>query len=346
MVAYGYRLFKLDALVGRSQNRVPLEDLEDAGVKGKARKEMHRHLDSLVSTLLFGPSTYLNESPVAQGGDVNVTNVAKQYPYVRVRSVKRDGNTIKASVEYGREGDYELLVSQDGSEDVRMLRKAAVRTFRIWFIFPKAGHDGFVVAETRGRTQVAEVLTHWLKVQNQHAAATFNGEGERSEGPWVRWRVASVFGDDRIDSVLKEGHDHAVTLKRRRVDPASNRVSKDLILTKQGLPMSKREALRGIIRNWWEQRKGGISDDKRQEAAESLWTVMDEPGGADTLQFNDGEISFTEQGKTQTISPSTIERLFVYPLGNDRPSDAKLLGAARKTLGPIARDLKVEVDLS
>lgn len=346
MTAYGYRLFTIDAYLGRSRNELDFENLSDGGVDSNAVDELERHLRAIDGELLFGAATYRNDPPNPDEEEDEISSkVTKRHPYLRVRSVARSGQRIQVAVEYGREGDYEYLLSQDGSANIEMRGKATARVYRVWFLIPRKGTSGFVVSETRGRTNAAAVLVHWMRVQNQHQAVSFNSDGARSETPWVRWDVREAFDAHRIDEVLKESSDHAVTLRRRAADGAGNRTSGELRLTQQGIPQSRKDDIKEIISKWWEERGLGRTPERRREAAKQLGTLIGVSDALDKLDFNDGEITFSEKNKTQTISPNTIERLFVYPLGEQRPRDKELLGAALTTLRPMAEDLKIEIDV-
>ncbi|WP_157480212.1 hypothetical protein [Leifsonia sp. Root227] len=329
----------MSAYVGRSRKQLPFDDLSAGGRDSTAADEIARHLRTLQDKLLFGAAVYQN-SP----DDLDLPeDVTKKYPYVRVKTVARDGERVMVRVEYGREGDYEVLLSSDGSQDIQLKGKATARTFRIWFIAPETGSDGFVVSETLGRTYAAQVLVHWLRVLNQRESVSFNEAGDREEDPFVRWHLVEAFDGHRVDDILNDSKDHSITLRRRSSDSGANRHRGELKLTQQGVPVSRVDDLKGIIRQWWEDRNAK-SLDKTRAAARDLGTLIGASDATDKLEFNDGEITFLEKNKTQTISPNTIERLFVYPLGERSPSDKELLATALETLGPIAEDLKIEIN--
>lgn len=339
MTAYGYRLFVLSAYVGRSRKQLLFDNLGAGGRASTAADEITRHLRSLQDELLFGAAVYQNSQDELDVPE----DTTKKYPYIRVKSVARDGERVMARVEYGREGDYEVLLSSDGSQDIQLKGKASARTFRIWFIAPDAGSEGFVISETLGRTYAAQVLVHWLRVLNQRAGVSFNQHGDREEDSFVRWHLVEAFDGHRVDDILSDSKDHSITLRRRSSDSGANRHRGELKLTQQGVPVSRVDDLKSIIRKWWEDRNAKTLE-KTRAAARDLGTLIGASDATDKLDFNDGEITFLEKNKTQTISPNTIERLFVYPLGERSPSDRELLTTALETLRAIAEDLKIEID--
>ena len=344
LTAYGYRLHTLAAYKGRSRAPLDFGDLSEGGIGTSAVSELESHLLRLKNILLFGSASYVNLPADLDPVDPTIVRKqAKTHPYLVVRSVSRVGQRIKVLVDYGREGDYEILLSADGAPSLELKGKAAARSYRIWFLVPSVGESGFMVSETKGRTHAGAALVHWLRVQNQHGSVSFDAQGERSEADWVRWDDREAFDANRIDEVLRESHDHSVTLKRHRVDGAGNRLEGDLKLTQQGIPRSKLDDVKGVILKWWNER-AEKSPQKKQLAATELGTILGMSSQTSSLGFNDGEISFREKNKTQTISPNTIERLFVYPLGEIPPKDKPLLNAALATLAPIAEDLGIEVD--
>lgn len=344
MTAYGYRIFTLSAFKGRGRTALDFGDMSEGGVPTSAAVELENHLARLKDELLFGAPTYISEVEDLEPKDPDkLRKEIKSHPYLVIRKVARSGQRIKVEVQYGREGDYDILLSQDGSQPVQLTGKAPSRTYRIWFLAPSVGESGFVVGETKGRTYAATALVHWLRVQNQQANVSFDEDNERVEDDWVRWDVREAFDKNRIDEVLRESHDHSVTLKRHSIDGAGNHFEGDLKLSQQGIPISKLDDVKAIIRKWWDNRNEKTPE-KRKEAAAELGTILGMSSATSSLGFNDGEITFREKNKTQTISPNTIERLFVYPLGEIAPSNKALLNAALATIGPIAEDLQIEVD--
>jgi len=349
MTAYGYRLFTMASYFGRSRDTVPLDDFSSLGKPGLGIEELERHLLELQDELLFGAPNYWSE-PTDQDEDEDedptISVSVKKHPYLRVRRVVRQANRLAVSVEYGREGDYEILLSQDGSDPIPLKGKATARRFRVWFYFPVSGANAFMVSETKGRTHAGRPLVHWLRVKNQRAAVTFDTDGARTELPWARWDLTETLDENRIDEVLQESSEHSITLRRRSIDTANNRHRGELKLTQQGVPLSKTDDLKAIIKGWWTNRSKGKEPEVRKEAAAHLGTLIGVSDASTSLDFNDGEITFLEKNKVQTISPSSIERLFVYPLGEKVPSDADLLVAAVNVLRPVAEDLKIDIRLS
>lgn len=346
MAAYGYRLFTIEAFLRRSRTKGDLTDLSDLGVGTDGATELVRHLTDNKDSLLVGAANYRRVGDFEDEGD-DLVRASRKHPYLVVRDVQREGNRVEVQVEYGREGDYEILLSSDGSETIEMKGRAAARRYRVWFIFPERqteGKTGFVISETRGRTHAATALVHWLRVQNQRAVSRVT-DGNLQEGDWVRWHTVEAFDPHRLDDVLSESSSHQITLRRKTVDAAGDRRGGALKLTQQGIPVSKVRDLKAIIQNWWETRNDR-SLERRRSAARDLGVLLGMSDEASTLGFNDGEISFQEMNKTQTISPNTIERLYVYPLGERPQSKNEILTAAFETLRGIAPALDVEVDLT
>lgn len=347
MVAYGFRLFLVEVHLGRKHAPMELDDLLEAGRLGPAVEELHRHLLDLQDRLLFGPATY-RTAPLEDGEDdeVETDKRNKRHPYVRIHDVTRQANRVDVSLDYGREGDYELLIRQDGSE-ASLRRSASTNPFRLTFYFPRVGTQAVMISETRGRTSSGLALLNWLKVKNQHEAVGWDRNGDRTEEPWVRWSADPMFDERRIDSIIRDGSDHSITLKRHKIDAADNRhTDGGLKMTKQGIPIGRIEDLRNTLRKWWDERALVDKVKKSSTAAHDLGVLVAPTEVLDKLSFDDGEITFDENGKTQTIDPNTIERLFVYPVGESRPSLEELREAARTRLQPLLRPLSLEIDLT
>src|SRR3546814_9020273 len=96
------------------------------------------------------------------------------------------------------------------------------------------------------------------------------------------------------------------------------------------------------------QRSGkGTQYDRRQHAAQDVFGLIDPdvvgPAFTNGEIFTDGEISFKENGKVQTINAETVDRLFVYPLRGKRPKEKKLLAEALVIVTGIANTLGVQI---
>ena len=114
MTAYGYRIFTLSAFKGRSRTALDLGDMSEGGVATSAAVELEDHLSRLKDELLFGAPTYISEVEDLEPKDPDkLRKEIKSHPYLVIRKVTRNGQRIKVEVQYGREGDYDILLSQD-----------------------------------------------------------------------------------------------------------------------------------------------------------------------------------------------------------------------------------------
>ena len=200
-----------------------------------------------------------------------------------------------------------------------------------------------MACETKGRTQAGEALMHLLKVENQHLAFTASATGGDPE-KWLRWGCKSIFDPGRIQTIMRDSEKHAIRLRRKSHGVSGAPKNGDVILTEQGIPVSSIMPVVGIIKKWWDGRGTGTAESRSKDAADELGSLVSV--NVSGIDFNDGEITFQENGKTQTITPNTVERLFVYPLGDQPPSDDDLRQFAAGRLAGMEPRLGVKSDFN
>ncbi|MHA7145483.1 hypothetical protein ACX80U_12270 [Arthrobacter sp. TmT3-37] len=321
-----------------------LHDLSFANRNHDAYEELFLRLTEMKDKLFLGEATYLRDLDKEAARKAKLDDEDELVPYLIVTDVTRERRRIDVIAAYGKENDYEDLHSRDGSPSVQMKKKAATRKYQVTFHVPSVGTEAIMVSITKGRSYLGETLLQRLNVQSQRGAVSFDGAGTPSETPWIRWRPAPMFDPGRIDTIINEGASHALTLTGRGRLPSGAQSSGTIKLTEQGIPVSRMSDLIQVIRSWWGRKKVGSPEDRSKEGAQELGVLVS--ADIDNFDYEDGEISFLENGKKQTITPNTIERLFIYPIGDVLPSPAIWRSTVAGKLKSINTGLQIELDLT
>ncbi len=258
-----------------------------------------------------------------------------------LRKVSQHGRRLDLLFDYGVEGDYETLLESTGAYSP-MTGKAGGRGYRLWLVFPETGNAAVMVSEVKGRTHVGEVLFHWLRCLNQRDAVTFDAAGNRAETAWLRWVANPMFDPDRFASIASEASNFSLTLRRQAKKSDGGPDEGTVKVTETGLSVERIGGVMAVMLNWWNNRQNGSKGERSRKGAEQVEALvhlkMDE-------EFDDGEISFKENNKQQTITPNTVDRLFIYPMGEVPPSSEAILQAAKSRLPPILSALDMNIDL-
>lgn len=348
MTAYGFRLHQIVAHPGRSQRKIPLSKLRrtsDPDTEIDSLQLLREELQALVNIPLVGSPSYITNAPGLSDdgrlGDDAELSTKKRQPMLFLRKVAQDGRRLDLQFEYGVEGDYDALLDIDGTS-APMTGKAGGRTYRVWLVLPATGDHGIMISEVKGRTYVGEVLFHWLRCRNQNAAVSFDGTGAKIEQPWTRWMAHPMFDPERFGRIAQDATAFTLTLTRHAKKPNGEPDEGTVKVRESGLSTDRVPAVMEVMREWWLNRSKGTKDERSKHGAESVEALV--RVGLDD-EFDDGEISFKENNKQQTITANTVDRLFIYPLGEVPPSSESLLGAAKSRLPGILSALDSNIDL-
>ena len=339
---YGFRVHTMEPHVQRSQEYLSIEDVSAAGGEVDAFDQVHKALLELqaASTQVGYPTFYVDQQ---HEDDRDARLAGKELPYFQVTQVDMTGRVIEVTVETGKEADHDALVSRDGTHEP-IKNKAAVRTSTVILIFPKKGTMALMVSEVRGRNYAGEFLFQWLTRRAQRAVVTIDAKGNRKEDAWLNWKLVPQIDGNRLDGILSGSADHTLRLRRRTVSAAGTRSSYDLELVQFGLKKSPLTSLVKVLTDMAGRAGKGTAENRRKEAAKDVISLVDADVAG--LDFTEAELSFKENGKTQTVNSETIEQLFVYPLGVGRPSLTDLKAKATPVVQRIGPGLGIQTNLS
>ncbi|MBD8218105.1 hypothetical protein IFU40_05570 [Microbacterium sp. CFBP 13617] len=343
MATYGYRVHYLEPHIRRTQNFLTVEDVSQASDDTDAIEDVHRRLLALQDETHVGRPTYFvsDEHEALRQADMDEAN---DLPYLTILKVDREDRVIEILVETGREQDHDGIRTRDGQEEP-IRRKAAVRRSWVVLAFPRKGDRALMVSEVRGRTFAGVELFELLTRTAQREKVRQDEKGNKTEDPWLNWKLTPCVDGDRLDGILNGSSDHAIKLRRNTVNAQGNRGSYDIELVQFGLKSTPIERLTQVILDM-AHRKGSDTEEARRRAAAADVVTLVEPnvGG---VEFTDAEISFKENGKTQTVTSETVDKLFVYPIGSQRMKTAMdLRSKAAPVVQRIAPTLGIQADLS
>jgi hypothetical protein len=346
MAVYGFRIHTLRPHVARGRTDeafLQIEDVSAAGGPADAFEHVKADLLGLkeAKTQVGTPTFYVDDDheEIRLGEQDGKENL----PYFEVIDFSHADRVIEVSVETGKEADHDALVSRDGTHQ-EIKKKAAVRRATVLLIFPRSGDLALMVSEVRGRNYAGERLLQWLTRRAQRAAVSSEADGKRSEEPWLNWKMEPQIDGDRLDGILQASSDHSLKLRRRTKSSAGGRGSYDLELVQFGLKQTKPEQVLEMLAKWADRLGSGTELDRRKQAAEDVATLVGQPVG--DVDFDDGEISFKENGKTQTVTSESIDKLFVYPIGAKRPKPYELRVKAAPAVQRIAPALGIAANLT
>lgn len=278
-------------------------------------------------------------------GESEEVEAGTNRPCIRIESVIGTTERLEVQVRYGREGDFDLAIHQNGSH-TSLTDAATTREFTVLFYFPTNGAAAIMVAETRGRTHVGETLLHLLSIaskERQQAGAGYKLDGDkRVTSGWVRWAAHVMTDSQRLDEVLRHGEKPEIKLVKYHADKGGIRGSNTLTLTQNGLKYSDIDSLKDKILGWVGM--DGSKEAKRRRAAADLQAFLDDEVSVGGEGFTDGEVKFLEDGKVQTITATNMDRLLVYPTGEDRMSPDQLAKVAVERARQLAALAKLPID--
>ncbi|WP_375404861.1 hypothetical protein [uncultured Amnibacterium sp.] len=340
MATYGFRIHTLTPYLQRHyKTLLNVEDVSRAGGEPDSLNQVYNQLIAMRGDTKFGTPTYMT-TPPEEAVRLAAQEAAENLAYFTVLDVSRLGRTIEVLVETGRESDHDGIRRRDGSlEDAR--GRAAIRTSTVLLVFPTAGEHAFMVSEVRGRGSAGVLLMDWVTRLAQRAAVSYDEGGIRTELPWLNWKPTPRIDGERLDGILERSSNFSFTLRREAVSSTGERKSYDIEVVQYGLKKTPVEAVLNVLMKLSSRKHSGTEAQRRVAAAADVLTLV-EPD-ITKVEFTDAEMSFDENGKKQTVTSETVDELFIYPLGSDRPSASKLKSVAGPIIERIAANLNSQV---
>src|SRR3546814_817557 len=160
-------------------------------------------------------------------------------------------------------------MNRDGKSE-SMKKRAAVRRYTVWMLFPVAGDYAFMVSETRGRSYAGELLLQWLTRSLQRESVTVDADGKKHESEWLNWKLEPRIDGDRLERILSESSDHTIRLRRHSISATGGRPTYDLELVQLGLKKTPIDKVADAISAMRQRSGKGTQYDRRQQAAQEI----------------------------------------------------------------------------
>ncbi|WP_368499989.1 hypothetical protein [Herbiconiux sp. A18JL235] len=345
MAVYGYRIHTIEPHIARKRTDdalLKIQDVSRAGGEVDAFDEFVRQLTELrdAATQIGTPTYYVDE--LREEARQQEILDAENLPYFEVVKFNQIGRALEVLVETGREADHDALVDRSGNHEP-IKKKAAVRRSVVLLAFPTNGDMAVMVSEVRGRGFAGEVLMQWMTRRAQRAAVSLDEKGSRKEEPWLNWKLTPRIDGERLDGILIGSANHGFKLRRRTINAQGGRSSYDIELVQWGLKKTPIEKLGEALTKMAERSGKGSESERRKMAAKDVLTLI-EPD-VEGVEFDDAELTFLENGKTQKINSETIDQLYVYPLGSTKPKPSEIRNKANPVVQRIGPTLGIQAQL-
>lgn len=331
MTLHGFRLYAVEVTPGLGRSRY---EFDEAPLLGAARLFANR-LRELQGQTFIREAVYRPRDPAM----ASATTAPPRTPVMRIDNVRQTGESVEITVSYGRKGEYGFAIDMDGGADIQLGSAAASRPYRVIVHFPKAGNRAVMVSEVVSRTHVGEVLLRRLSVENFQAA---EAAGTDEDGGWLRWLPIGMLDEGRIREVLENGTIEGIRLRRKAQTAGGKRVTRDITLTQIGLPQGKKKEAEKLVKKWV-KRYLGIADGAANRPIASLVELVD--ADVTGVGFTDGVFTISENGKQQSLGPRNLEKILMYPMGDDEPSWPKLRKASNERLRPLLESESIPIEL-
>lgn len=334
--------FKLDLVSIHHGLTRQAQDIVEARLGGNAGETFLESLESmrphLVGTTRMGNLKY----ELADDGQP-ATATADSLPTIRVEEMSIGPSRVDFTVRVGRRGSHDLAIGTHTDQDVALEELASTNPFHVSLYLPTTGTDAVLVSEVRSRTSAGYQLLKLIGVTSfELASIDRNASNQR----WWRLKSRPVGDKERLEEVLTKGNGLAFQLERRSAPKGRSRSSSEVVLRRNGLPAGFLSSVKSMVLGW---AKLDVPDDydpappgNPVEQLASLVGVDIDPS-----DFNDGSLSYDDaEGRTQTIRPSNVNDVFIYPVSEgDRPTAAQIRSSAEARLQLLIPSLKVPLPI-
>lgn len=336
---FGFRLDRVTLHHGLTRQG---QDFRNAQLDGDDGETFLKSLESMRDRLVGVTRTgNLKYEPFDPEQDRPVP--ADSRPTIRVESMTIAQSRVDFTVRVGRRGSHDLAIGANADQDVALEDLASTNPFLVSLYLPTTGSEAVLVSEVRSRTSAGYQLTKLLGVISYENAFMNRND---DNGQW--WRlVCNPIGDaERLEEVLTQGNGLAFQLERHNAPKGQPRSTDKVILRRNGLPASKLSSVKAMVLGW---AKLKVPDDYDAapsgtpvEQLASLVGFEIEPS-----LFDDGSLSYDDaQGRQQTIRPSNVGDVFIYPVSvGERPTDAKIRSEAESRIRRLQESLRIPLNL-
>lgn len=336
---FGFRLDQVNIHHGHTRQA---QDIVEARLDGGAGESFLASLEAMRSRLVG--TTRMGKLKYALAhDDESTTAPVDALPTIRVEEMSIGSSRVDFVVRVGRQGSHDLAIGTRVDQDVALEELASTNPFHVSLYLPTTGTDAVLVSEVRSRSSAGYQLLKLIGVVSFELASM---EGDADNQRWWRLKSGPVGDTERLEEVLTKGNGLAFQLERRNAPKGKARSTSEIVLRRNGLPAGVISSVKSMVFGW---AKLDVPDDYDPapsgtpvEQLASLVGVEINPS-----DFNDGSLSYDDsEGRTQTIRPSNVNDVFIYPVSiGDRPTAAKMRSAAEARLRLLAPSLKIPLPI-
>lgn len=336
---FGFRLDQVNIHHGHTRQA---QDLAEARLGENAGESFLESLESMRPRLVGTTRTGNLKYELADDGQF-ATATGDALPTIRVEEMSVGSSRVDFLVRVGRRGSHDLAIGTHTDQDVALEELASTNPFYVSLYLPTAGTDAVLVSEVRSRTSAGYQLLKLIGVVSFELASM---DGDADNQRWWRLKSRPVGDTERLEEVLTKGNGLAFQLERRNAPKGKARSSSEVVLRRNGLPAGVLSSVKSMVLGW---AKLDVPDDYDSaptgtpvEQLASLVGVQINPS-----EFNDGSLSYDDaEGRTQTIRPSNVNDVFIYPVSvGERPTAAKMRSAAEARLRSLVPSLKIPLTI-
>lgn len=298
-----FRLFRVDTFLGRGRKPIGADhafggvELIDFVEKVLAELQDRTMIGKPASRLQ--PEHFEQRIPIS--GD----------PYMILLGYRRRDRVIEAVVSSGHYGDRDNLVSSDGkSEPIR--DRATGNEFVVRLSFPEESSTFYMVSQIRGRSEAGTRLLENIAYAYHLKVSVIDGGVVIEKDAWYRLRSKPMIDAERFSAVTDETNVESLTLKSKGI-VNGRRIGEDVTVTARLSKKGLKDAAMKILRQWIDNFSHN-HDMHNKDGGKAVAAIFPEGYIKDNGEWDDGQITFSENNSPVTVSAETVGRLFTYTL--------------------------------
>lgn len=336
---FGFRLDRVSLFLGHTRTE---QDFAEALLWPEESSNLLASLESLRDRLVGVTRVgQLKYAPVDD--DLGNSGSSETKPFLRIEEMRIGSSRVDFVVRSGKQGSHDLAMAVEPGADVTLEDKASTNPFHVSLYLPNTGTQAILASEVRSRSSAGYQLLKWISVASFERAFEM---GKADDNQWWRFGINPIGDAERLEEVLTQGQGLAFQLERNNAPKGGARSTDKVILRRNGLPGDKIQAIKSMVFGWAHLPKPeGYDPAPSGTPVEQLASLVGIH--IDAKDFDDGSLSYDDsQGRTQTIRPSNVGDVFIYPISvGQRPTAAEFRGKARDRIIRLLPSLKIPIDI-
>lgn len=339
VTSYGFKLFKL-SLVKRDGRTAQPWELKVEGADGApASKEFYLdRVQDLLSDHLHHPERGLPAGPDARPLS---ESERKQRPVFQVEEVTRRGqNALFVNLRYGRHKDEDLGLpaTERVTGEVDLTEIAPTRAYRVGIFAPSSGNTGMMVVESISGACPSRYFIKWFRRWMLDASTDKDGKVAEE---WYKLAAYPTTDPELLKNYVRQASADKVVLVQR-ASGASRRRSDERFRIEAAVFGNHRDAVMELVTQAITSETGEEESDSQyaDELADVLGTDLSE------LELDDGWVVIETASGKQSISPTRVPEIFVYPIDNAQPTDGLFRAETKREILRLHKSLGATIDLA